>query len=199
MYSDRGGSIVRSLPHITIACAAVWAGSRLIGSTPGQRHSRPMMNPDDFSQSSGADDGLFAGTIDYRLVALGSLLPDMVDRAIRAASGRTWSRDQHLLGHTLLLNAPVVVAGISLARRRQDARLLVVGAAAMTHLLVDPVIRSPRTLLWPLLGRDFPESRGLNRPLTMLTQIGAAAAVLATLFTLQRRGRLSDFIARGSL
>jgi LexA-binding, inner membrane-associated putative hydrolase len=198
MYSDRGGSIVRSLPHITIACAAVWAGSRLIGSTP-ERNTPPVMNPDDFSQSSGVDDGLFAGSIDYRLVAFGSLLPDMVDRAIRAASGRTWSRDQHLLGHTLLLNAPVVVAGISLARRRQDARLLAVGAAAMTHLMVDPVIRSPRTLLWPLLGRDFPESRGLSRPLTMLTQIGAAAAVLATLFTLQRRGRLSDFIARGSL
>jgi len=157
------------------------------------------MNPDDFSQSSGVDGGRFAGTIDYRLVALGSLLPDMVDRAIRAASGRTWSRDQHLLGHTLLLNAPVVVAGISLARRQRDARLLAVGAAAMTHLLVDPVIRSPRTLLWPLLGRDFPESRGLSRPLTILTQIGAAAAVMATLFTLQRRGRLSDFIARGSL
>jgi LexA-binding, inner membrane-associated putative hydrolase len=199
MYSDRGGSIVRSLPHITIACAAVWAGSRLIGSSPDQRHAQPVTNPDDFSQSSGVDGGLFAGTIDYRLVALGSLLPDMVDRAIRATSGRTWSRDQHLLGHTLLLNAPVVVAGISLARSRQDARLLAVGAAAMTHLLVDPVIRSPRTLLWPLLGRDFPESRGLSRPLTMLTQIGAAAAVMATLFTLQRRGRLSDFIARGSL
>jgi LexA-binding, inner membrane-associated putative hydrolase len=199
MYSDRGGSIVRSLPHITIACAAVWAGSRLIASRPDQQQARPVMNPDDFSQSSGVDGGLFAGTIDYRLVALGSLLPDMVDRAIRATSGRTWSRDQHLLGHTLLLNAPVVVAGISLARRRQDARLLAVGAAAMTHLLVDPVIQSPRTLLWPLLGRDFPESRGLSRPLTMLTQIGAAAAVMATLFTLQRRGRLSDFIARGSL
>ena len=198
MYSDRGGSIVRSLPHITIACAAVWAGSRLIGSTP-ERQTRPVMNPGDPSQSTTEDHGLFAGSIDYRLVALGSLLPDMVDRAIRAASGRRWSRDQHLLGHTLLLNAPVVIGGISLAKRRRDARLLAVGAAAMTHLLVDPVIRSPRTLLWPLLGPAFPESRGLNRPLTVLTQMVAATAVLATLFTLQRRGRLSDFIARGSL
>jgi len=157
------------------------------------------MNPGDPSQSTTVDEGSFAGPIDYRLVALGSLLPDMVDRAMRAASGRTWSCDQHLLGHTLLLNAPVVVAGITLARRRQDARLLAVGAAAMTHLLVDPVIRSPRTLLWPLFGLAFPESRGLNRPLTMLTQIAAASALLATLFTLQREGRLTDFIARGSL
>lgn len=186
------GSTVRSLPHITIACAAVWAGSRLIGIAPGQRQARPLINPD-------ADDGSFVGPIDYRLVALGSLLPDMVDRAIRAASRRTWSRDQHLLGHTLLLNAPVVVAGMSLARRRRDARLLALGAAAMTHLLVDPVIRSPRTLLWPFLGVAFPESRGLNRPLTILTQVAASVAVLATLLTLQRRGRLNDLIVRGVL
>jgi hypothetical protein len=189
---------VRSLPHITIACAAVWAGSRLIGSASGQRRARPAMNPGT-SQSTGVDEGLSAEAIDYRLVALGSLLPDMVDRAIRAAGGRKWSRDQHLLGHTILLNAPVVLAGISLARRRRDARLLAIGAAAITHLLVDPVIRSPRTLLWPLLGFDFPESRGLSRPLTLLTQIVAGVAVLATIFSLQRRGRLNNLISRGSL
>ena len=197
MYSDRGGSTVRSLPHITIACAAVWAGSRLIGSAPGPRHTPKETK--DRSHSTDADQRLFAESIDYRLVALGSLLPDMVDRAIRATSRRTWSHDQHLLGHTLLLNAPAVVGGISLAMRRRDARLLAMGTAAITHLLVDPVIRSPRTLLWPLLGLDFPESRGLSRPLTILTQIVAGVAVLATLFSLQRRGRLNDLISRGSL
>jgi len=191
---------MRSLPHITIACATVWAGSRLIASAPRQRHTPKGISPGDCPESTGADQGSFAEPIDYRLVAFGSLLPDMVDRVIRAASRRkSWTRDQHLLGHTLLLNAPVVFAGISLARGRRDARLLGVGAAAMTHLLVDPVIRSPRTLLWPLLGVAFPESRGLNRPLTILTQVAAAAAVLATLLTLQRHGRLNDFIARGSL
>jgi hypothetical protein len=186
---------LRSLPHITIACAAVWAGSRLIGSAPDRRHTRQA----EHSAISSKDNDPFAEPIDYRLVALGSLLPDMVDRATRAASRRTWRRDQHLLGHTLLLNAPVVVAGISLALRRRDARLLAMGTAAITHLLVDPVIRSPRTLFWPLLGLDFPESRGLSGPLTVLTQVVAGVAVLATLFSLQRRGRLNDLISRGSL
>jgi len=191
---------MRSLPHITIACAAVWAGSRLIGSAPGRRNTPGKNSIDGHFDSAAMNDGPPAETIDYRLVALGALLPDMVDRAIRAAGGRkSWRRDQHLLGHTLLLNAPVVAAGISLARRRRDARLLAVGAAAMTHLLVDPVIRSPRNLFWPLLGLTFPESRGLNRPLTILTQIAAAVAVVATVLNLQRRGRLNDFIARGSL
>jgi inner membrane protein len=181
---------LRSLPHITIACATVWAGSRLIGSA----HRPPRA-----TTNGGTPDGLVATPIDYRLVALGSLLPDMADRTMRAISRRKWSRDQHLIGHTLLLNAPVVIAGIGLARRHRDARLLAVGAAAATHLLVDPVVRSPGNLFWPLLGLSFPASRGLSRPLTVLTQIAAALAVFATLFTLQRRGRLNDFIAKGWL
>jgi inner membrane protein len=195
MYSDRGGSTVRSLPHITIACAAVWAGNRLIGLARGQGQARHAMNPG----TPGKDGETIAERIDYRLVALGSLLPDMVDRCVRAVSTRKWSRDQHLVGHTLLLNAPVVLAGITLAKQHRDARLLGMGAASLSHLLVDPVIRSPRTLLWPLLGVGFPESRGLSRPITMLTQVAAGMTVLATLLALHRRGRLNDFIAKGWL
>jgi hypothetical protein len=138
--------------------------------------------------------------VDYRLVAAGSLFPDMVDRALRAAlRPRSGSRDQHLLGHTLLLNAPLVLAGIGLFRRHRDTKLLAVGTASMTHLLVDPVIRSPRTILWPILGLTFPEARGLNRTLTILTQVAAAAAILVTAVRLQRSGRLLEFITSGRL
>jgi hypothetical protein len=138
--------------------------------------------------------------IDYRLVAFGSLLPDTADRLLRAMSPRrSWKPHQHLLGHTLLFNIPLLFAGASLARRRRDPRLLALSAAAMSHLLVDPVIRSPRTLLWPLLGLQFPEARGLNRVLTLLTQLGAAAAIVAAVAVLQRQGRLGEFLSSGRL
>jgi hypothetical protein len=187
---------LRSLPHITIACAAVWAGSRLSGY--GASHSRHANNSHRMTTTAERSASLHT-PIDYRLVALGSLLPDMVDRVIRAATKREWSRHQHLLGHSLLLNAPAVAAGIGLARRRRDPRLLGFAAASITHLAVDPVIRSPQTLLWPLFGAAFPESRGLNRTLTILSQIAAGIAVSAAIFGLQRRGRLNDFIAKGWL
>lgn len=188
---------MRSLPHITIACCAVWAGCRLLRSLPRQTVSP---SPDPERNGAGRELPPLADAVDYRLVAVGSLLPDMVDRGLRAAAGGgSWSRDQHLLGHTLLLNSPLILAGIGLATRHQDVKLLAIGAAAMTHLLVDPVIRSPRTLLWPLLGVAFPEARGLNRPLTLLTQVTAAAVILATVLGLQRKGRLQDFIVSGRL
>jgi hypothetical protein len=139
-------------------------------------------------------------SVDYRLVAFGSLLPDMVDRGIRAAlPNKRFSPHQHLLGHTLLLNAPLIAAGIGLAARQRDSRLLAVSGAALTHLLVDPVMRSPGTLLWPMLGLTFPEARGLNRPLTALTQIAAASLVLATMIGLQRKGRLKSLVTSGRL
>jgi hypothetical protein len=144
---------MRSLPHITIACGAVWAGCRLLRALP--RQSLPS-SPDPEQNGASREAPSLADAIDYRLVAVGSLLPDMVDRSLRAAAGgASWSRDQHLLGHTLLLNSPLILAGIGLAMRHKDVKLLAIGTAAMTHLLVDPVIRSPRTLLWPLLGVAF--------------------------------------------
>ena len=138
--------------------------------------------------------------IDFRLVAAGSLLPDMVDRILTKGLGvRKISPHQHLLGHTIFFNAPLVLAGMSLMKRKQDLRLLAVGAGAVTHLLVDPVVRSPRTLLWPLLGREFPEARGLNRPLTTLTQVAAALTIAAVTWKLVRSGRVGDFINNGRI
>jgi hypothetical protein len=137
--------------------------------------------------------------VDFRLVAAGSLLPDMVDRALRRAGVRTTSPHQHLVGHTVAFNAAITAAGVSLIASRRDPRLMGVAAAAISHILVDPVIRSPKTLFWPLLGRRFPEARGLNRPVTAVTQILAAVAVGATALHLARSGRLPEFIGSGRL
>ena len=181
---------MRSLPHVAIGCATVWAGTRLLG-----RSSMPSR-----ADANGRAPGSLADSVDFRLVAAGSLLPDMFDRLLRSGFGvRTGNPDQHLLGHTLLFNVPVALAGVSLLRRRRDPRLAGVAAAALTHLLVDPVVRSPGTLFWPLLGFEFPAARGLNRPLTALTQLLAALAIAATGLRLIRSGRLREFISDGRL
>jgi LexA-binding, inner membrane-associated putative hydrolase len=188
---------MRSIPHITIACGSIWAGSRLLGN-----HRNGPAPANDSRRADSVTDARSTALrqIDYRLVALGSLLPDLVDRAQRAGFRvRRSSPDQHFLGHTLLLNVPLLLAGICLLRRHGDGRLLSLSAAAMTHLLVDPVIRSPETLLWPLFGLEFPAARGLSPRLTALTQIGAASALVMAILSLQRRNRLGEFISSGRL
>ena len=188
---------MRSLPHITIACGAIWAGSRLLGANGRDRALIDGATREDSAEKRQVNG---SGQTDYRLVAMGSLLPDLVDRAQRAAfRTRRSSPDQHFLGHTLLLNLPLLFAGIYFLRRHGDAKLLSVSGAAMTHLLVDPVIRSPATLLWPLFGLEFPAARGLSSRLTALTQVAAATTVAMTILALQRQNRLGQFIRSGQL
>jgi len=188
---------MRSLPHITIACGAIWAGSRLLGT---RRRDLALING--VGRADSVKNSMLGGLgqMDYRLVAMGSLLPDLVDRVQRVALRiRRSSPDQHFLGHTLILNLPLLFAGIYVLRRHGDAKLLSVSGAAMTHLLVDPVIRSPATLLWPLFGLEFPAARGLSSRLTALTQVAAATAVVMVVLALQRRNRLGEFIRSGRL
>jgi LexA-binding, inner membrane-associated putative hydrolase len=186
---------MRSLPHVAIGCATVWVGERLLNG-PSPSPANDIVDSSN-GRSAIRDSRSLAESVDFRLVAAGSLLPDMVDRALRRIGVRTYSPHQHLIGHRLVFNVPLMLAGVSLMKRRRDPRLLAIAAAAFTHLLVDPVIRSPRTLLWPFLGREFPEARGLSRPLTAVTQVAAALTIGAAAFQLVRRGRLREFITHG--
>ncbi len=196
---------MRSLPHIIIACGVVWAGSRFADrlrrpdSPKGK--STANSNGDTASLSRVSDESAFvASAIDYRLVSVGSLLPDLVDRALRRSRlGRSFKHADHLLGHTFLLNLAVLLPGLHLASRCNDPRLLSVGLASVSHLLVDPVIRAPKTLFWPLLGLEFPQVRGLGPLLTIATQAAAALVVLQAGRKLWQTGRLRQFLATGRL
>src|SRR5882762_6856189 len=109
---------MRSLLHITIACSAIWAGSRLLrADRPGRALAKSSWDAD----SAENRQTMRPSEIDYRLVALGSLLPDAVDRIQRAVFRvRRSSPDQHFLGHTLLLNIPLLFAGTYVWRRYRD-------------------------------------------------------------------------------
>src|SRR6266508_4331556 len=101
---------MRSLPHVTVACGAIWAGSRLLGAS---KRDSALGNGTGPADSVSNDITSALRQADYRLVAVGSLLPDLVDRAQVAWFGvRRSSPDQHFLGHTLLLNLPMLLTGI---------------------------------------------------------------------------------------
>lgn len=84
--------------------------------------------------------------LDYRLVALMAILPDVIDRSLYvfvipgAESGR-------LLAHTLLFN--LVLLAILMAIRRD---LWIYGILPLLHLLMDLQGLSTHELFWPFLG-----------------------------------------------
>jgi hypothetical protein len=87
--------------------------------------------------------------LDYRLVALMAILPDVIDRPLYvfviagAESGR-------LLAHTLLFN--LVLLAILVAIRRD---LWIYGVLPLGHLVLDLECLSAHQLFWPFGGADL--------------------------------------------
>ncbi len=101
-----------------------------------------------------------AKRIDIRVLLVGSLLPDIIDKPL----GRFFLRDvfcnSRIFCHTLLFLLIISSAGIYLYRKRRQNWLLVLSFGTFTHLIFDCMWLSPHTLLWPLYGCSFP--RGAN-------------------------------------
>lgn len=89
--------------------------------------------------------------VDYRLVALGALVPLAVDLPIGyQAYGHTLT-----LAVALFLAVMVAPVGGSRLRRR---RLLCVPIGVFCGLVLSGAFTSGETFFWPLLGADFPRS-----------------------------------------
>ncbi len=166
---------------MTVAAGTVWFGSRLLGRSGDA--ARRIVN-----------------RIDYRLVLLGSLLPDLIDKPIgRILFHDYFDGNGHLYGHTLLAALVVVLPGLLLVVRRGDPRLLAMGIAMLSHFAVDPTNHSPENLLWPLLGTQFPQVTLLGLKMTVLTESVSALMLLAAGYHLYRTNKLQQFIRTGRI
>ena len=86
--------------------------------------------------------------VDFRLVLLGSILPDLIDKPLAAVlhlSGRMWAHSLLFLAAILLLSLVPILRGLRW-----------VGFGDAVHLLVDLIWQEPMVALWPLLGVAFP-------------------------------------------
>ena len=96
-----------------------------------------------------------ANHIDIRILLIGALLPDIIDKPI----GLYFLRDSFSTGriycHTLLFSILLVLAGLYLYKRSKKLWLLVLSFVTLTHLILDQMWLHPRTLLWPLYGFTF--------------------------------------------
>jgi inner membrane protein len=145
--------------------------------------------------------------IDYRVVLLGAVLPDVVDLPLGRLLLREEFQSQHLWGHTLLL--PVVLAlGVMLLMRGERARRwFVLPMAVLVHLGIDAMWDHPITLYWPLFGTDFPAERlgPWWRSLVAPVQIAKEVAGLGMLLylgighDLQKADRRRAFLRTGKL
>ena len=86
--------------------------------------------------------------IDYRLVLLGAILPDLIDKPLGIALGL----ETRLWGHTFLFLFAILAASFL----PRWAGLRFVGFGGATHLLLDGIWARPYVPLWPAYGWAFP-------------------------------------------
>ncbi|MBU0491468.1 MAG: metal-dependent hydrolase [Chloroflexi bacterium] len=117
----------------------------------------------------------WAPDVDYRLVALVALAPDLVDKPLSLLVFTDAQTTQGLC-HSLIVHLAITALVLLFARRFWPYALVL-----NLHLACDQIWRYPHTMLWPLLGPNFEPWKpieGVDGFLVAYAEIAARPEVL---------------------
>jgi hypothetical protein len=110
--------------------------------------------------------------IDPRYLAIGAILPDLIDKPIGEVIFVSTFSSGRIIGHTLLFSFLLFLISLYMYERRKDIRGLSLSSGSFLHLFEDQMGLDPQTFFWPLFGWSFPrDSRdyiGLEHLMQML-------------------------------
>ncbi|MCL0057975.1 metal-dependent hydrolase [Dehalococcoidales bacterium] len=148
--------------------------------------------------------------IDIRLLLLGSLLPDIIDKPIGQFLFIDTFSNGRIFCHTLLFLILITLAGYYLYQNRGKLWLLILSLGTFMHLIQDQMWLEPRTLLWPLYGFAF-ERIDLTywmqnilyalrtEPDVYLPELVGAGILIWFVFMLGHRRKVYAFIRNGQV
>ena len=94
--------------------------------------------------------------IDPRYLAIGAILPDLIDKPLGEVIFASTFANGRIIGHTLLFSLLLFLIGLYMYGKRRDIRVLSLTSGSFFHLFEDQMGSDPQTFLWPLLGWSFP-------------------------------------------
>jgi inner membrane protein len=168
--------------HVVVACGAAYAAEQAV-----RRWKAPSTRLEPAPPS-----------FDYRLVALGALLPDIIDKPLAWWLLSDRVEDDHLVAHTLLFALVLAVPAIYLAWRR-DWRLASVAFGVLLHRLCDPFWPELSTFLWPLYGWNFEHSESVAFEAYATLEVAAVAVLVIVVRRLWQRDRMYQFLSAGQI
>ena len=200
---------------ITLGAAVLLNGALTKGALPhpkGSLDSSPKMSAAG-DYPSGRMASWFATLgerIDIRVLLIGSLLPDIIDKPLGYLFFRETFSNVRLFSHTLLFLILITIAGFILYRSRRKTWLFVLSFGTFTHLLCDRMWRIPQTLFWPMYGFTFikkdlthwAERIGtdlVTDPSTYIPEIVGGVILILFLWVVVSNGKLLTFIRHGKL
>jgi len=153
-----------------------------------------------------------AKRIDIRILLVGSLLPDIIDKPVGQILLQDTLSNGRIFCHTLLFLLIISFAGIYLYQKRKKNWLLVLSFGTFTHLIFDQMWLTPHTLFWPLLGWSFEKGSPdlviwiqgiftelISEPSVYIPEI--IGAVVLSIFVVEviRLKAVGSFIKRGTI
>lgn len=99
-------------------------------------------------------------TIDYRIVLLGALLPDIIDKAILFVISDETFRSGRLFAHSFLFVLLSFILGLIVWYGYNKSWILVLAVSSFIHQLLDAMWTKLDTFLWPVF--DLIHSQGGN-------------------------------------
>ena len=91
------------------------------------------------------------------LIALGSMLPDILDKPLGEILLADTLANGRIYGHTLLFFILVLATAFYFYKKKNDHDVLIIPFASLMHLMEDRMWTTPQTLFWPLFGWQFPD------------------------------------------
>ncbi len=193
------------------------AGMLLTGLTAGHFTrvvTRPLQSPlasqePDRHEGNGTPwVGSLSRYVDLRLLLIGSLLPDIIDKPIGTFFFRETFSNGRIFSHSLLFLAIISFIGLYLYKHRRKTWLLVLSFGTFVHLILDQMWRTPHTLLWPVYGFTFEKGDisdwilGLihtlrTDPAVYVPELLGLAILVWFIWSLVRRRRVTDFLRFG--
>ncbi len=96
-----------------------------------------------------------ASFVDIRLLLIGSLLPDIIDKPLGHLIFRQALSNGRTYAHTLLFSLVIAGIGAWLYSRSRRTWILVLSFGSLVHLILDEMWLNPHTLFWPVFGFAF--------------------------------------------
>ena len=206
--------------HMGVTLGLAWLPSRLLEQQNLHAEKTSMKAKEgERSQNSPLSRALsYARQLDYRILLVGSLLPDIIDQSTSLLFPNLNS--PRGFAHSLLFAITILVVSLCLNARLGNFKGVPLAFGTLVHLILDQMWLLPHTLLWPVYGWGFEGSRivyvgsfwgNLIRLLRMLLslliisqvyftfEIIGALILVAFFLKLARQRRLGILLKTGSV
>jgi inner membrane protein len=92
---------------------------------------------------------------DYRLIILGSMLPDIIDKPVGQWLFKDVFSNGRIFSHTLLFLLVIIFVGFWLYLKMGRNGIINVASGVLVHLGLDVMWLVPCTFFWPICGLEF--------------------------------------------